>query len=138
MARPNRLWALLAYLLPLIGPVLAIGMQRRSAFTLYHACQALALLGGAVVVPALWTVLGWLAAWVPLVGPVVTMASFSLVVAALMMAVVAWLLGIANVLRGRMAPLPVFGAWGERLLKWFTPAARASTLVETAQPASHS
>lgn len=138
MAKPNRLWALLAYLLPLAGPLLVIGVQRRSAFSLYHACQALALLLGVVVVPGLWAVLGWLVAWIPLVGPVVTMASFSLVVAALMMVVVAWLSGIVKVLRGRMDPLPFFGAWGERLFKWLTPAGRVSTLVETAQPASHS
>ncbi|MCC6168364.1 MAG: hypothetical protein IT329_14165 [Caldilineaceae bacterium] len=138
MAKPNRLWALLAYLLPLVGPLLVIGVQRRSAFSLYHACQSLALLLGVVVIPGLWAVLGWLVAWAPLAGPVVAMASFSLVVAGLIMAVVAWLLGIVAVLRGRMDPLPLFGAWGERLWKWFTPAARATTLMETAQPASHS
>lgn len=138
MAKPNRLLALLAYLLPLIGPLLAIGAQRRVSFTLYHACQALALLLGAVVVPMLWGAVGWLAAWVPLVGPIFAIASFSLVVVALIMAVVAWLLGIVNVLRGRMNPLPLFGGWGERLFNRLTPAAAVPALVEAVQPVSHS
>jgi uncharacterized membrane protein len=137
VAKPNRLLALIAYLVPLLGSVLLIGVQRGSSFILYHACQALAWLLGAAVVPVVWGGLGWLVAWVPLLGPVLAMFGFSLVIAAYIILSIAWVLGVVNVLRGRMNPLPLFGGWGERFFNRLAPAA-APVRIETAQPASHS
>lgn len=137
MAKPNRPLALLAYVLPLIGPLLIIGVQRRSVFAVYHACQSLALLLGVIIVPLLWAVQGWVAAWVPLVGPVYTMSSFSLVIAAWVMVAAGWLMGIGNALAGRANPLLLFGGWGERIFNRLMAAIPATPLVETAQPASH-
>ncbi len=135
MAKPNRPLALLAYIVPLLGPLFIIGVQRRAAFALYHACQSLALLLGIVVVPALWAVVGWLVAWIPLLGPVLSASSFALVVAAYIMAVIAWLMGVANAARGRMDPVLMFGSWGERIFARLTAARAAPVLVESTQPA---
>jgi len=70
MQRPNRLLAALSYVLILIGPLALILLRRRDRFTLYHACQSLALVGGAVAVPLLWVVFGWLVAFVSVEYPV--------------------------------------------------------------------
>ncbi|GIV70351.1 hypothetical protein [Caldilinea sp.] len=180
MHRPNRLLAALSYLLILVGPLAIVLLRRRDRFTLYHACQSLALVGGAVVVPLLWLVFGWLTAFVsveypllfiipiglalfmpvirqqqramrykgqvswfsmlstlavaaaliyatyrliewlapvllPLGGALLFMASFSIVMAAALALVIAWVAGIVNALTGQVRPVPVYGEWGQRL-----------------------
>lgn len=60
--------------------------------------------------------LNWLApTLLPLGGPLLLMASFSTVIAAALAWAVAWLAGMANALRARERPVPVYGGWGERL-----------------------
>jgi len=69
MQKPNRVLALLSYLLVLIGPIVFIVFRRKDKFTLYHACQSLALLGGAIAVPLLWLAIGWLFAFLSVEFP---------------------------------------------------------------------
>jgi uncharacterized membrane protein len=180
MQKPNRFLALLSYLLILIGPLIFILFRRKDKFTLYHACQSLALIGGAIAVPLLWLAIGWTFAFLsvelpilyivpiafllftpvfrrrqhavrykdrwswlsitltavvalaliygsylvinwlapiflPLGGPLLLMSGFSIVIAAALALVVAWLIGLANALRAQVRPVPVYGGWGERL-----------------------
>lgn len=180
MQKPNRLLALLSYLLILIGPLIFILFRRKDKFTLYHACQSLALIGGAIAVPLLWLIIGWIFAFLsvelpilylvpiafllftpvlrrrqhavrykdrwswlsitltavvalaliygsylvinwlapiflPLGGPLLLMSGFSIVIAAVLALVVAWLIGLLNALRALARPVPVYGGWGERL-----------------------
>ena len=56
---PNRILALLTYLVVLVGPLLVLLFGRKNKFSLYHACQSLGLLFVAAVVPLLWFVIGW-------------------------------------------------------------------------------
>ena len=180
MQKPNRFLALLSYVLVLIGPLMLILFRRKDKFTLYHACQSLALVAGAVVAPLLWLAIGWSFAflsvefpvlyvvpiafllftpvfrrrqhaaryksrwsWVsillmavvaialiygsylvinwlapiflPLGGPLLLMAGFSIVIAAAIALVFAWLDGMVNALSAQLHPVPVYGGWGERL-----------------------
>lgn len=69
---------------------------------------------------AAWLVLRLLAPMVlPLAGPLLLMSGFSIVIAAAIALVVAWIGGLMNALGGRMAGVPLFGAWGERLFARF-------------------
>ena len=70
MQKPNRLLALLSYLLILIGPLLLILFRRKDKFTLYHACQSLALVGAAIAVPLLWLAIGWTFAFLSVEFPI--------------------------------------------------------------------
>ncbi len=180
MQKPNRLLAFLSYIVLLIGPLLLILFRRKDKFTLYHACQSLALVGAAIVVPLLWLAVGWTFAFLsvefpilyiapiaillfgpvirrrqhavrykerwswlsialtavvalvliygsylviewlapiflPLSGPLLLMSGFSIVIAAAIALVVAWLVGLLNALRAQLRPVPVYGGWGERL-----------------------
>lgn len=180
MHKPNRLLAFLSYVVLLIGPLLLILLRRKDKFTLYHACQSLALVGGAIAVPLLWLAIGWVFAllsvefpllyifpiallllgpvirrrqhavrykdrwswlsisltavvavvliygcylvinwlapvFLPLGGPLLLMSGFSIVIAAAIALVAAWLIGLINALRGQLRPVPVYGGWGERL-----------------------
>lgn len=185
MQRPNRFLALLSYLLVLIAPLLFILFRRKDTFTLYHACQSLALVAGAVVVPLLWLATGWVFAFLsvefptlylvpiaialfmpvfrrrqhaarykdrwswltisvtalvalalvygsylvitwlapiilPLGGPLLLMSGFSIVIAAAIVLVVAWLVGLLNALTAQLRPVPVYGGWGVRLFSRLT------------------
>jgi hypothetical protein len=58
----------------------------------------------------------WLApVLLPLGGALLFMASFSIVIAAVIALVIAWVAGIVNALRGQVRPTPVYGEWGQRL-----------------------
>jgi hypothetical protein len=46
---------------------------------------------------------------------VVTLSAFSLVIAALVFAVIGTIMGMSNALRDRTAPLPLIGGWAKRL-----------------------
>lgn len=185
MQRSNRFLAVLSYLLVLIGPLIFILFRRKDTFTLYHACQSLALVAGLVVVPLLWLALGWVFAflsvefpilyWVPIAialfvpvfrrrqraarykdrwswltisitalvalaltygsylvinwlapiflplgGPLLLMAGFSIVIAAAIALVVAWLAGLFNAITAQLRPVPVYGGWGVRLFSRLT------------------
>ena len=112
---PSRGVPFLVYLIPVLGWLVGLTVLRRNVAAFYHACQALALMLGLLLVPLLWAVLGWIVAWIPLVGPVLAVASFALVIAAGMAGIVAWIVGMVNALRGYLAPIPFFGGLGERI-----------------------
>lgn len=78
MQRPNRILAALSYVLILIGPLLLILLRRRDRFTLYHACQSLALAGSAIAVPVIWLVLGWVVAFVSVEYPILLLIPIGL------------------------------------------------------------
>lgn len=185
MQKPNRFLAILSYLLVLIGPLFFILFRRKDRFTLYHACQSLALVAGAIVVPLLWLAIGWTFAFLsvefpvlylvpiaiglfmpvirrrqhatrykdrwswltisltalvaialvygsylvinwlapvflPLGGPLLLMGGFSIVIAAAIALVIAWLVGLFNAGSARARPVPIYGGWGERLFTRLT------------------
>jgi len=176
----------LSYLLaPIVAPLVML-FRRKDYPVLYHACQALALVVGVLVVLVGWVVIGWLvtfvsttfpqiylvpivwallvplwgmyqrsrryqgrgiwgnmaitailavifgwAAWkviewlapsvLPIAGVLLQMSSFALVIAAGIMAIVGWIWGMVNALRGVTKKVPLFGGWGE---KWFNAITR--------------
>ena len=100
--------ALLAYLVPLLGPAYILILRRDDAFSRYHAFQAMTLVLALILAPAAWFLFSLLVAFLPL-GGVIAAYVFALVVAVYFAVVVAWLAGIVNVLRARRAPVPFFG-----------------------------
>ena len=69
----------------------------------------------AVLLPLGWIVLSWAIAWVPMAGPTLGAAMFTIVMAGLVTALVLTIVGIANALNARMTPLFLVGRRGERL-----------------------
>ncbi len=119
----SRTWAFLAYLLPLLGPLLVLAARRGDRFAAYHATQSLTLTIMLVAIPLGWAVAGWALLWVPLVGGPLAAMLFALVIAAAIALVVAWLLGMVNALRGLRKPVWLFGGWGERTFRRMVAAA---------------
>lgn len=114
MSEFSRLPAVLAYLIPVIGWVYVYVFQRSNAFALYHLRQSIGLFLFLLAVLAGWAVIAWVLAWIPLLVAL-SVALFTLVIAAYVFGMVAWLLGLVNALNNRLAPLPWFGRWADRL-----------------------
>jgi uncharacterized membrane protein len=119
VAKPNRMMAFFAYLLPLVGSLLVFLTERKNLFALYHACQALALLLIAVLAPLVWLLFALAVTWIPIAGPVIGAGSFALVIAAYLAVLVALFFGIANSLQEKLEPVPIFGGWGLRIFEQF-------------------
>ena len=65
----NTITSFLSYLLaPVVAPLVAL-FQRKNYFVLYHACQALALMAGALAVFVGWAVIGWLLSFISITLP---------------------------------------------------------------------
>jgi uncharacterized membrane protein len=111
----NRVSALIAYLVPILGPLYAILVHRDKEFPVFHAKQSLVLTITAVGAPVLWGVFAWVLLWVPTVGPLAAIAAFSLVILVYILLAVDWILGMINALRYELKPLPVVGRWAERI-----------------------
>lgn len=129
--QPSTAISFLVYFVPVLGWLVGLIFLRRNVVAFYHACQALALTLGAIFVPLVWAVAGWVVAWIPLVGPVTAIASFSLVMAAALAVVVAWFFGLSNALQAKIEPVPFFGRWGERIfLRLVRPPEGVALVVE--------
>jgi uncharacterized membrane protein len=98
----------LAYLVPVIGWLYVIFFQRKNSLAIYHLKQSIGLVVFLVVATAGWFAIAWVLAWIPFLD-VLGIALFSIVILAYLLGGVAWLLGLSNALRARMAPLPLFG-----------------------------
>lgn len=115
MNSSSRTIAFLSYLLSIVGWLYALAFQRRDPFVFYHARQSMLLTIVALAAPLAWFVLAWVLAWIPLIGPVLSILLFSLVIATELLLFVGWIGGMRNALRGQIHPAPLVGAWAERL-----------------------
>ena len=109
--------AILAYILPIAGPLYLIVSKRDNAYVQYHARQMLALTIVAVMLPLVWGIVAWLLSWIPIVGPLLAAALFALVILGFIFAAGVWIVGVIQVIRGQLQPLPIVGELSER---WFT------------------
>jgi uncharacterized membrane protein len=110
----KRFPALLAYLLPVVGWIYILIFERKSVFVMFHLKQALGLFGFLLSVATGWVILAWLIAMIPY-GFILSVSLFTLVIAALIFGVVAWISGVINVLRGKVTFLPLVGRKAYRL-----------------------
>lgn len=106
-AERNRAFAALAYLVPLVGGMLALLLDGRNSFTRAHAQQSI----GAALALALgflaWAVFGYALALLPYVGPIAAIALFSLVIALTAFLIANWIVGLALALRGVERAIPL-------------------------------
>jgi len=110
----QRILAFLAYLLLVVGWIIVLLFGRRSRFAVYHMKQSIALVLFLLAVAAGWALFTWLSAWISFLF-IIGVASFSLVMAAILFGLVAWIVGMGNALGAQMRPLPIVGAWAKRL-----------------------
>jgi uncharacterized membrane protein len=109
----TRLSAAAAYI-PVIGWLYILLTQRSNPLAVFHLRQAVGLCLFLIGALATWAVVAYVLAWLPLMV-VVSVALFTVVIAAYVYGAVAWIIGLTNALRNRKVTLPVFGRWANRL-----------------------
>lgn len=119
MNNTTKLFALFAYLLSFIGALLVLLLRRKDDFVRYHARQSLGIVIIALALFAVWGVVGWVMAWIPAVGFILTISLFSLVIAGCLMLIISSISGMVYAVQGKRQP-PLF--IGEIALKLTRPA----------------
>jgi len=72
----------------------------------------------AVGTPAAWAVVAWIVSWIPLAGPIISAALFSLVILIYIFLAATWVIGMVYALQAKMEPVPVLGRWAEWISIW--------------------
>ena len=103
----QRVFAALAYALPLLGGALGLALDGGNPLTRLHARQSI----GALLTMALsfvaWAVAGFALAQVPAIGPIFSISLFSLVIAMAAFLAVNWLVNLVVALGGGERVIPL-------------------------------
>ena len=115
MTGESRLRPAIAWLLPILGWAWLWLQHRDDARARQALRESLALWLAVLGALCLWALAAWLLTWLPFVGPLMAMASFSLVLVAWLVCALLWLSGLLRALRGDARPLPLLGRLTRRL-----------------------
>ena len=113
----SRIAAFLTYLLLVIGWAYVLVARRGDSLAMFHVRQSIILALSAIVAVIAWVVFGWVMGLVPLLGPPLSIASFALVIAAMIYLAIMWVVGMVWALQGKAQslPIPIIGRWADRL-----------------------
>ena len=115
----------MAYLLPLLGGLVGLAADGKNNLTRFHAQQSIAAVLALVLSFLAWAALGYVVALIPIAGPIVAIALFSLVVATAFFLAVNWVISLLSALRGEERTIPLANRIVRRLFGE-TPAAKPS------------
>ena len=101
-------WSAAAWLVPVIGPVLAL-LAGGHPLSRHHALQSLVVSAAAVAVFLAWAVLGWILTWIPIVGATMGAMLFAGVPMVLVATLVAHISGLVYAWQGRFTLVPLYG-----------------------------
>ncbi len=103
-----RFFAVLAYLLPVIGGVIGLMADGSNPLTRVHARQSIAAVLALILTFFAWAVGGYVLSLIPIAGPILAIALFSLVIAMAIFLALNWLISLAVVaLRGEERTIPL-------------------------------
>jgi uncharacterized membrane protein len=111
----EKYFALLAYLLNIVGALYILLARRKDQFAVCHAKQSLGITILAIAVFIAWVVIGWIIAWIPYLGFIFAMALFTLVIAAYLVLIIGYIIGMMYALDDKMQPVPIVGELVSRL-----------------------
>ncbi|MCY4466798.1 MAG: hypothetical protein OXE46_14805 [Chloroflexi bacterium] len=103
----SRLLAALAYVLPLLGGLLGLALDRGNPLTRLHAAQSIGALLTLALSLVAWAVAGFVLAQVPVIGPIFSISLFSLVIAMAIFLAVNWIVSLWFALRGEERTIPL-------------------------------
>ena len=102
----GRIFAILAYLLPVVGGIIGLIADGDNSLTRIHARQSI----GAALALALsfvaWAAIGYVISLVPIAGPIVAIALFSFVIAMAVFLAANWIVSLLMALRGEERTIP--------------------------------
>lgn len=105
-AEDSRIFAALAYILPVVGGFIGLLADGENSPTRLHARQSM---GAALTLDLAffaWALGGYVLTLIPIAGPIVAIALFSLVIALAIFLAANWLISLALALRGEGRTIP--------------------------------
>lgn len=105
-AEPGRFFAVLAYIVPVLGGLVGLALDGRNPLTRNHAQQSIATVLALILSFLLWAAVGYLIGLLPIMGPIVSISLFSLVVAMLIFLAINWIISLVAALRGQERTIP--------------------------------
>ncbi len=102
-----RTFAVLAYIVPVIGGILGLALDSGNPLTRNHAQQSIAAVLTLVLSFLIWAVTGYLIGQIPIVGPIFAISLFSLVIAMAAFLSVNWIYGLIVAMRGQERTIPL-------------------------------
>ena len=103
----SRVFAALAFVLPVVGGVIALLVDGGNPLTRAHARQSIGAALALVLSFVVWAVGGYVISLIPIAGPIVAIALFSLVIALAIFLAANWLISLAMALRGEERTIPL-------------------------------
>ena len=103
-----RHFAVLAYVLPVVGGIIGLIADGGNRLTRVHARQSIGAVLALILSFFLWAAGGYVLSLIPIAGPILAIALFSLVIAMAIFLALNWLISLAVVaLRGEERTIPV-------------------------------
>jgi len=100
-ADESKIWAVIVYILGIIGFLIVLLAKKEDKFALYHAKQSLVLF-------IAWVIVHAVGIFVPFIGWAVWPLG-------MLFLFILWIVGIINAATGKQKPLPVIGSFGEKI-----------------------
>jgi len=102
----RRIFAVLAYILPVVGGIIGLLADGENPLTRSHARQSLGAVLSLVLAFFVWAIGGYVLSLIPIAGPIVAIALFSLVIAMAIFLAANWLVNLVMALRGEERQMP--------------------------------
>ncbi len=103
----GRVFAVLAYLLPVVGGFIGLAADGRNPLTRNHAMQSIASVIALALGFLAWAVGAYVIALIPAIGPILSISLFTLVIALALFVLVNWIIGIVQAMRGEERTIPI-------------------------------
>lgn len=105
-AGEGRMFAVLAYVAPVIGGLLGLALDGDNPLTRVHARQSISTVLALIITFFVWAAVGYLLSLIPIAGPIVAIALFSLVIAMAAFLAANWVVSFLMALRGEERTIP--------------------------------
>ena len=102
----SRIFAVLAYVLPVVGGAVGLAIDGSNPLTRHHARQSMAAVLTLVLGFVVWAVGGFIIGMIPIVGPIVALALFALVIALAIFLALNWVYSLVMAARGLEREIP--------------------------------
>lgn len=114
-AGEGRMFAALAYVLPVVGGVIGLIADGDNPLTRVHARQSIATVVALILTFFVWAAVGYVLSLIPIAGPIVAIALFSLVIAMAAFLAANWVFSFIIALRGEERTIPFANRVASRL-----------------------
>jgi uncharacterized membrane protein len=111
----GKVFAIIAYVLGILGFLIVLLAKRDNKFAMYHAKQSLVLNIAAIVGIIAVSIVGAILSVIPYIGLIFSLLASLLILAVYIGTIVLWIIGIMNAAKNVEKPLPYIGQYAEKI-----------------------